>query len=634
MSRLPVLFLLLILPGLATSASALEAGDAEWVIEAGQIELEFDPGILKALSLDIEDITTDKKSASTLVWTFLQNPNVAIIMRDKSFRSLGPGHISLGGSIRLIAGKRKLSASGFAVRRGKTALSLELVGPDGEAWFSSSSYQYHFDPGLSHLFMHSMGFEAGPGFSAFTGRAIDGMVLGRARLALRLQALQGGQAKGTGTVQCINPRWHDGSTYLTDVRLTDIPVVMHLSGEDGQGNIRLAPTAYLDNVGTADVPWFQKFASRYVGSYPPPYNEDSHPMLVWNLYRLVDGRMEQIGKSGLKHAFNTVNHTCSCAGGAYYSLPVSPFDPENLQGAYSSILWATDHDDNLNGLPCEDNYQYSTNDEARWLGPRAEVTPHSVDWEPCGSSFSPDAVADGTPCAETATNPYPGAFPNYRMWVAPADLTVAGASYYLDAWYLVKNDIDIFNSMGWVSINPVDNALFWSFDISPSPGFQNGSILDNWVDPGAPAAGESNHTLNTGQGHLQLASRVEDLGNGSYRYDYALMSHDFSPGLRCIRIPAAGTDRVSNIEISDGDRDPGNDWQIDQKATYLVLRLPGNTPHDFGQLHSLRFTSTIAPVDGEIAIASARQVLYTNLPAKLPGDSSALPPGGSFESCH
>jgi len=40
----------------------------------------------------------------------------------------------------------------------------------------------------------------------------------------------------------------------------------------------------------------------------PPHTNDQHPYLVWNFYRLADGRLEQIGVSGAKHAFLTICH--------------------------------------------------------------------------------------------------------------------------------------------------------------------------------------------------------------------------------------------------------------------------------------------------------------------------------------
>src|SRR5690606_22348495 len=81
----------------------------------------------------------------------------------------------------------------------------------------------------------------------------------------------------------------------------------------------LQPTIPGDPLGTssakytADVAWYQKFTGNSA-----PYGNDQHPYLIWNLYRLYpDGSIEQIGRSGVKHAFLTVNSRCisQCGGG-------------------------------------------------------------------------------------------------------------------------------------------------------------------------------------------------------------------------------------------------------------------------------------------------------------------------------
>ena len=55
--------------------------------------------------------------------------------------------------------------------------------------------------------------------------------------------------------------------------------------------IAVAPSATLKNVGVTDIPWHGKFSGNF-----PPYNNDQHPYLAWNMYRLavLPG---QLGKS-------------------------------------------------------------------------------------------------------------------------------------------------------------------------------------------------------------------------------------------------------------------------------------------------------------------------------------------------
>ncbi|MDP1270723.1 hypothetical protein, partial [Klebsiella pneumoniae] len=84
-------------------------------------------------------------------------------------------------------------------------------------------------------------------------------------------------------------------------------MLIELTGEsrpvNGGGTDRIViPTARLQNSGAADVPWYRQFTGTF-----PPYNNDQHPYLMWNLYQEKDGRFTQIAASALKHAFYTTN---------------------------------------------------------------------------------------------------------------------------------------------------------------------------------------------------------------------------------------------------------------------------------------------------------------------------------------
>lgn len=117
----------------------------------------------------------------------------------------------------------------------------------------------------------------------------------------------------------------------------------------------------------ADIPWYSKFSGNFA-----PYNNDQHPYLIWNLYRLNrDGSIDQIGRSGVKHAFLTLNTNCI----------ENPGD--------SHIL----------GRGCANVYSVSNNDSNSALGPRSEIVPASNVWGRCGSVYDTncDGMANATP---------------------------------------------------------------------------------------------------------------------------------------------------------------------------------------------------------------------------------------------
>ncbi|MGA1490154.1 MAG: hypothetical protein ACO4B3_14275, partial [Planctomycetota bacterium] len=75
----------------------------------------------------------------------------------------------------------------------------------------------------------------------------------------------------------------------------------------------------------------------------------AHPVIAQNMYRLRDGRFEQVGMSWLKHGFSALfDDICGCNC-------VNPFD--------SQIL----------GVGCSDPYSSGLNGNQTGLGPRSEV---------------------------------------------------------------------------------------------------------------------------------------------------------------------------------------------------------------------------------------------------------------------
>jgi hypothetical protein len=122
-----------------------------------------------------------------------------------------------------------------------------------------------------------------------------------------------------------------------DVALTGIAVVSQLAREAGV-RVALAPSAELENVGTASVEWYRAILPIPDGAVGP------HPYLSLALFRLdADGSIVQLGLGDVKHAYYAVNDGCPCAGG--------------------HVLYAG----------CTDVYGVTTNADRANLAPRDEV---------------------------------------------------------------------------------------------------------------------------------------------------------------------------------------------------------------------------------------------------------------------
>ncbi len=341
-------------------------------------------------------------------------------------------------------------------------------------------------------------------------------------------------------------------------------MLIELTGEsrqvNGGGTDRIViPTARLQNVGAADVPWYEMFT----GSFPP-HNNDQHPYLIWNLYREKEGQFTHIAASALKHAYYTTNQQCT----------LNCFD--------NHILWPG----------CRDTYGEHSNDNNLYLGPRDEINPFLGTWDSCGSFFDPG-------CTGSRTNAASG--DGQRMRVKLNELNDSQSNYYLSAWYIVRDDINIYNSMGSrpVAYNPGSQDL-----INTGP-FAQGPAADRWVpDNGfnVPAMTSSFRVLRPGAGHLSVKSKVINLGGGLYRYHYFVENYDYNPGISQLVIPAENNVSVTQYELNDVDDIALNDWLLNQTTGQIELNAVNNHWINWGYAFTFSLTLSRPPVQGVVQI--------------------------------
>ena len=226
---------------------------------------------------------------------------------------------------------------------------------------------------------------------------------------------------------------------------------------------------------TANIAWYTKFTGS-PPNYNPPYKNDQHPFLIWNMYRFnADGSIEQIGRSGVKHAFLTVNAGCMDS----YN------DPHSL------------------GLGCSDTYATGNNDSSSDMGPRSEIVPAAGLWGRCGSIWDPG-------CDGQQHGNGNGTW-TQRMKVNESQLDPAlnpGATYKFESWYVARDDINIYNSMATLSVIPHYNSGSHSWSLNSQSGYRLGPAIDRWVDPASPPANAMNTELASSEGHVKVAVKA------------------------------------------------------------------------------------------------------------------------------
>lgn len=402
---------------------------------------------------------------------------------------------------------------------------------------------------------------------------------------------------------------HPGQLYRVDAFLEGFVVQItgcrDCTGPEGQGEIKLTPTTILrnsvndggaqptvtgDQRGTstasfsADIPWRSKFSRDC-----PPYGNDQHPYLVWNFYRVTAaGQLEQLARSGLKHGHTAQNSVCA-------KHPQS-----------NHVL----------GLGCEDVYGAGDNDAPDALGPRAEVIPSTGQWARCGSIYDPQCV--GKPLNFKNYDDF-----TYRLLVPEtiADPTAhPGDRYFVEAWYVVRDDIDVYNTMTHRQVTfhwHLTNAM-WTIDEGNQ--VQLGPVIDAWVDPQRSREGGRNTEVVTPHGRIKVAVQTTPLGPGRIRYDYVVMNVDYSstttkgkePNLRiassrgilAFEVPVSVGVAVSEVTFADADRDPGNDWHSTRQGGAVKWQATSANELTWGTLYRFSFVADRQPGSAAVMLTA------------------------------
>jgi hypothetical protein len=351
----------------------------------------------------------------------------------------------LGGSLQTRGGYQLDLADGstiplvdFRLRpSASNPMQLDVVSGDGKVWFYVDNLMYELVRDNRVLAFYTSDMRINRALAERTGHPdMAGQPAGE------LEILTQVTRQGSGGIRDVTgipspSHWHGdpvpgqpGSFYQADLFMQSISVsrveAQGNTGPNGIGRVAFAPSSTLRNnvnngtasatvanqgaLGTSTalyaawIPWYTKFSGNFA-----PYSNDQHPYLIWNMYRInADGGIEQIGRSGVKHAFLTTNG--GCATGENFS---------------SHVL----------GRSCSDTYSTGNNDSNGSLSFRSEIIPSTNQWGRCHSLFDPG-------CVGSNTNPSPPDDGFVRRLVVNesqiSNTVNPDASYLFDSWYLAR----------------------------------------------------------------------------------------------------------------------------------------------------------------------------------------------------
>jgi hypothetical protein len=322
------------------------------------------------------------------------------------------------------------------------------------------------------------------------------------------------------------------------------------------------------NVGTCELLWES--------------DNNQHPVIGQGLFRLKDGRFEQVGQSWLKHGFFALSENlCSndCVDSGFDRLGVNCSDP---------------YDADLNGAQFR-------------LGPKFEVNAYTGEfaYPPTDGDMNGDAIYK-------------------RMQVHNDDLDPTlndGAVYFVEGHYVTADDA--------AAGNHYNNASYRQVQVSGSSGVYSLSLRGETqrTEPAVVAWARQMKGVRLtkvdvpGDGRFHVAARAVPNVDGTYRYEYAvhnLNSHRSAMAF-AVPVPAGGT--VTNVGFHDveyhsGEPFDGTDWasSIVQGPSGPMLQWSTedhaqNTDANalrWGTLYNFRFDLDLPPALGEATVGLFR----------------------------
>jgi hypothetical protein len=609
--------------GVIDNAQKAEAAKQQtWSAWGGDIGFRWNRGLLGNIGMHLEaapSAQTSKDLRGHEWFAVRESGGLVFTVKNGSMEQFTGGALQMRGGYTLRlpdASAIDLRDLSLRVRNGDPKI-LDAVSGDGKAWFYTDRVMFELADEKHTLAIRAADLRIAPALANRIGRP-ESANWEIADLILDTQI----NIEGTDVVEggsCAPYPWPGaavsgvpGESYKADLFMEAItfdPVGCELCDGPGganDGTVSWAPSSTLRNnvndgtaqatvsgdpLGTSTalyagyIAWWTKFTGS-APSYNPPYKNDQHPFLIWDLYRFnADGSFEQIGRSGVKHAFVSVNVGC--------------LDSCDHMGGHAL------------GRGCGDTYGTGNNDSPWDMAPRSEIVPAKGLWGRCGSIFDPDctgeyAIKDG------GNDEWTQRLKTHESQVDPA--ANAGATYMLDSWYIARQDINIYNSMATVTGTPHYAGSLWSFN--GQSNYRLGAAIDRWVDPANPQPNSMNTELAVDEGHVKVAVKVTDLGDGTWRYDYAVMNFDFAraitqgagpdggpdprvlsnKGFDSFEVPAGGT--IGATKFSNGTVDGSGAWTMSNAGGAVVWTAPDGGSLDWGTMYSYSVTSTAAPVEG------------------------------------
>lgn len=277
-----------------------------------------------------------------------------------------------------------------------------------------------------------------------------------------------------------------------DVIVGELPDTFSYGTQPGTGVFAYDIGTESCNAGSSNIAWFA--------------NTNQHPVIAQNVYRLKDGRFEQIGMAWVKHGF------AALAGNACQI---------GCNGQGGTVL----------GVGCSDPYTFGINGLQTGLGPRSDIN------------------------AFTGAFPYPYNAPGFsgvlarRVQIGVNDLDPAlnaGAVYFAEGIYITPDDAlsgNTWNNASYRRMQFANDAMRTASYVALAPTRRGKPAIYGWqeMDPAVRVL-----PIDVpGDGQVYIAQRVTEISPGLWRYQFAVENLSSDRSVRALEIGAAASATMS-----------------------------------------------------------------------------------------
>lgn len=462
-----------------------------------------------------------------------------------------------------------------------------LLMDNGQVLATLQDVKLAIRPGLNLFVLHAARVALDPKAATGMGDASwEGRSLGSLHLELDLEWTGGDPPQDLPPLQPEFIRDPGRVTQGADMTFCQIYGMQQHARTNEFARMSIGTTSW--NIGDADLEWTSGLGNR-------------HPYIVQNLFRLEDGRFEQISASWIKHGFYALaSHQCDLP-----DLPDCVFEEGHGAGGWL-------------GQGCTDTYSPGLN--ASNLRPRSEIDPWTGEWT--GQTYTGD----------------------YSLWIDDADIDPAqhpAAQYFVEGVYNVADDVDAINSIGWKPVTFSGSpGGSWAIGISGSGTIPTAGVaLDAWGGTQTLVAEELPVIhVNAGgpgdspDGRAILSVRTSDNGDGTWHYEYCLYNVDMARRIDSFELPIGPGTVIQNAGFhAPVQYDPGysNDaWSIHSGVSAIEWSTTTN-PLRWGVMYTFRFDanqppeSITAQVGLHAGVGPAELPALTTGPAQGPADCNS-----------